>query len=265
MSRTVGLLLGPAVGGLLLLVIGPATALFINALVYLPLTIWLWKAPYGPKFRSADRPKPATARGFGEVLATWRVIRSNRTIVSMIAIAGAASFFIGFAYQAQMGAYAGALGHVESSFGYSMLLVANAMGAVIGGVILEWRGLLPARPGAAFILVGLWAVSLGGFALTTSFPVALVLLFVAGFLYLAYTSMAQTLVQMHAPPEIRGRVIGLYGMAALGLMTFSGMTVGLLGGVIGVHWSLGGSAIALLAVTLLLAPLTLRRKRDAAA
>ena len=258
MSRTVGLLLGPAIGGLLLLIIDPATGLFLNALIYLPLTIWLWRAPYGPKFRPADHPKPAATRGFADVVETLRAISGNTTIISMIAIAGAASFFIGFAYQAQMGAYAGALGHVKSSFGYSALLVANALGAVLGGMILEWRSLLPARPGMAFVLVGLWAASLGGFALTTSFPLALALLFVAGFLYLAYTSMAQTLVQMHAPPEIRGRVIGVYSMAALGLMTFSGMTVGLLGGVIGVHWSLGGSAIALFVVTLLLAQLTLR-------
>jgi MFS family permease len=261
MARTVGLLLGPAVGGLLLLIIEPATALFLNALLYLPLTIWLMRAPYGPKFRPADYPKPAATRGFSEVIETLRAISGNTTIVSMIAIAGAASFFIGFAYQAQMGAYAGALGHVKSSFGYSALLVANALGAVLGGLILEWRSLLPARPGMAFILVGLWAASLGGFALTSSFPVALVLLFIAGFLYLAYTSMAQTLVQMNAPPEIRGRVIGVYSMAALGLMTFSGMTIGLLGGVVGVHWSLGGSAIALFVVTLLLAQKTLRPGR----
>lgn len=265
MARTVGLLLGPAVGGLLLLVIGPATGLFLNALLYLPLMIWLWRAPYGPKFRTGDQPRPSTARGFADILATLRAIRGNTTIISMIAIAGAASFFIGFAYQAQMGAYAGALGHVNSSFGYSMLLVANASGAVIGGFILEWRNLLPARPGVAFILVGVWAACLGGFALTSSFPVALVLLFVAGFLYLAYTSMAQTLVQIHAPPEMRGRVIGVYSMAALGLMTFSGMTIGLLGGVVGVHWSLGGSAIVLFVVTLLLARLTLGGGKPAAA
>ena len=52
---------------------------------------------------------------------------------------------------------------------------------------------------------------------------------VAGFLNLSYGSMNQTLVQSHAPPEIRGRVIGLYSMASSGLRAFSGVTVGLLG------------------------------------
>jgi MFS family permease len=60
--------------------------------------------------------------------------------------------------------------------------------------------------------------------------------------------MAQALVQMHAPPAIRGRVIGLYSMAGLGLRAFSGITVGIMGSVIGIHWSLSLSALTLLAL-----------------
>ena len=45
---------------------------------------------------------------------------------------------------------------------------------------------------------------------------------------------------------IRGRVIGLFNMSSLGLRAFAGVTVGLLGGVIGIHWSLAISAAALL-------------------
>ncbi len=60
--------------------------------------------------------------------------------------------------------------------------------------------------------------------------------------------MAQTLVQLSAPNEIRGRVIGLYNMASLGLRAFSGVTVGLIGSLLGVHWSLALSALAMLAI-----------------
>jgi hypothetical protein len=48
-----------------------------------------------------------------------------------------------------------------------------------------------------------------------------------------------------APPEKRGRVIGLYAMSANGLRFGSGITVGFLGGLIGVHWSLGLSSATL--------------------
>ena len=46
----------------------------------------------------------------------------------------------------------------------------------------------------------------------------------------------------------RGRVIGLYAMSALGLRTFSGFTVGVLGSAVGIHLSLASSALVLLAV-----------------
>ena len=72
-------------------------------------------------------------------------------------------------------------------------------------------------------------------------------------LNIAFTSMAQTLVQLLAPPALRGRIVGLFNTAILGLRAGSGLTVGVLGAVIGVQWSLALSAGAVLvmAVTLL--------------
>jgi hypothetical protein len=65
------------------------------------------------------------------------------------------------------------------------------------------------------------------------------------------------LVQLMAPAHLRGRLIGLFGMSSSGLRAFSGVTVGLLGGLIGVHWSLALSALTLLAVTMALCAFTL--------
>src|SRR5262249_52745447 len=50
-ARYLGLLMGPAVGAGLLLALGPSNGLFVNALLYIPLTLWLWRAPYGHRFR----------------------------------------------------------------------------------------------------------------------------------------------------------------------------------------------------------------------
>jgi len=47
MSRVVGLLGGPAVGGALLLAAGPSLGILIGMLIYLPLTLWLVNAPFG--------------------------------------------------------------------------------------------------------------------------------------------------------------------------------------------------------------------------
>jgi hypothetical protein len=54
----------------------------------------------------------------------------------------------------------------------------------------------------------------------------LVLLFIAGFVELSFDSMAQALVQLIAPAPIRGRVIGVFSMAASGMRTFSGLKGG---------------------------------------
>jgi MFS family permease len=92
------------------------------------------------------------------------------------------------------------------------------------------------------------------------------LLFCAGLLNLAFMSMAQTLVQLRAPAQLRGRLIGLFNMSSNGLKAFSGVTVGVVGGMIGIHWSLGISAMALLAVTTVLFAFTIpgRRSEEAA-
>src|SRR5271166_1733766 len=93
-----------------------------------------------------------------------------------------------------------------------------------------------------------WCVALLVFALSNSYLLSMAVLFVAGFAELAFNAMAQTLVQMNAPDEIRGGVIGVFSMSALGLRTFSGLSVGLLGAALGIHHSLALSAAALVAI-----------------
>ncbi len=247
-GRYLGLLAGPAVGGGILLLFGPAQGLMLNVLIYLPLVLWLWKAPYGPRFR-AGAPAPRRAlRGFADIVQTVRDVAGNRIVASMIVLAGGYALLVGNAYQAQMPEFARDLGHGDAGPLYSMLLAADATGAFIAGIILETRGLLQPRARTAFILAILWCVAIGAFAVARSYALALFLLFAAGFLELSFSAMAQALVQIHAPAEIRGRVIGLYGMGALGLRAFSGVTVGVIGGMLGIHWSLALSAGVLLTV-----------------
>jgi len=246
-ARTLGVLVGPAVGGAIMLTIGPRYGLLFNALFYLPAVIWLIRAPYGPRFRAAPTAPPRAVRGFGDILRTIAEVRSERLLAAMILLAGCASFFVGNSYQAQMPEYAHDLGHGDPGFTYSMLLAADAAGALAAGLLLESRsGLMPTTPRMALVTAMLWCLALGAFAATGSYPVALVLLFAAGMCELAFSSIAMTVVQMNAPAASRGRVIGLYNMSALGLRAFAGVTVGLGGSAFGIHASLVASAAALL-------------------
>jgi len=248
-ARWLGLLFGPAIGSGLMLALGPTLGIFLNVVFYVPLLLWLWKAPYGPRVTGVSRPAAPAVRGLSEIGATMRAIGGNRTIVSMTVLAGGASLFVGNAYQAQMPEFAQHLGHGDAGVAYGTLLAADAAGALAAGVVLESRGLLRPHPRTAFVLAMLWCCAIGGFALARAYPLAVALLFVSGFLQLAFAAMAQTLVQLHAPADIRGRVIGLYSMSSLGLRAFSGVTVGVVGSLIGIHWSLALSALALLGMT----------------
>jgi MFS family permease len=262
-ARYLGMLIGPAVGGTLLVAFGPAHGILINVLIYLPMMLWLWKAPYGPKYRQAlantsdagfqsGDPTPAM-RGFADLFATFHSIRTNPTVSCMMLLAGLAALFVGNAYQAQMPGFALDLGHGDPGVSYGVLLAADAAGAMTAGFVLESRGLLHPAARTALLLAMAWCAALGTFALVRIYPLALVLLFAAGFLELAFNSMAQALVQISAPPAMRGRVIGVFSMAASGMRTFSGITVGIVGGLIGIHYSLFlSSGILFMGIVLLL-------------
>ncbi len=214
MARYLGVLVGPAVGGAILLIFGPSIGIMLNTAFYLPLVLWLVNAPYGPRYRTG-KPAPRRAvRGLRDIVQTVRDIRGHSVIISMTLLAGAASFFVGNAYSSQMPAFATDLGHGDPGLSYSALLAADAAGGFLAGVVLEARGLLPPRPRTAIVLAVLWCAALAAFSLVGNYSVALGFLFAAGFLELAFNAMAQTLVQLNAPPDMRGRVIGLFNMSS---------------------------------------------------
>jgi MFS family permease len=254
-GRQFGIFLGPAVGGGLMLALGPAAGLIVNVLIYLPLIWWLWKVPYGARGRAGT---PVIGGSFTDAVRVMREVSGNRTLLSMILLAGLSSLLVGNAFLAQMPEYAHDLGTEKADFSYAVLLAANAAGAFVGGMVLEARGFLRATPLTAIVLSIVWCVSVAAFAAATNYHLAIVLMFVAGFLYLAFSSMAQAMVQLEAPAHLRGRLIGLYQMSNNGLRAFSGITVGLLGSLIGIHSSLALSAVLLLCVMAVLLAFSMR-------
>jgi MFS family permease len=255
-SRQLGILFGPAVGGGLMLLLSPPMGLVVNTLIYLPLTLWLLTVPYTGHSRERAVPARRAIR-WRDAFEIVREASGNRAIVTMIVLAGCVSFLVGTAFQATMPEFAHDLGTEKADLAYSALLGANAAGAVAGGFMLEGRGWLPPRVSTAMISAILWCLAITGFALSTSYYLSLLLLFTAGVLNLTFSSMGQTIVQLLSPPHLRGRLIGLFAMASLGLKAFSGVTVGVLGGLIGVHWSLALSAMVLLAITVALFAFTI--------
>lgn len=253
-SRYLSILLGPAIGGGLMLLLGPAWGLLTNVLIFLPFTLLLTRFPY-TGHAARGRARSTSSFGLADARNVFTAVRSERRIMAMVVIAGATSFFVGNAFQAQMPEYANYLGTDDTGTRYTLLLAADAVGAVIGVLLLETANFSKPSVRMAIAAAGLWGVTMGLFPLTNSYLTAVALLVLAGVFNIAFQSMSQTLVQLLAPPAIRGRVVGLFNMAMLGLRAGSGLTVGLLGTVIGVRLSLAVSSglVVLVAIGLALA------------
>jgi len=248
-GRYLAILLGPAIGGGMMLVLGPAVGLLANVLLYLPFTVFLALTPHTGHRRHADRPRPPLRIGLGETVTVLGIARRDRRLMTMIVLGAATSFFVGSAFQAQMPEYAHALGATEAKVWYSILLAGNAAGAVLGAILLESLDVLRPSARAAIACAGVWAMTLVLFPIARTYVLAVTLLVLGGAFNIAFTSMAQTLVQMRAPSEVRGRMVGLFNTAMLGLRAGSGVTVGVLGAMIGIHWSLMLSAAAVVLIT----------------
>ncbi|GGP55629.1 MFS transporter [Saccharothrix coeruleofusca] len=258
--RSLGVLFGPVVGSALLLGLGPVSGIFANIAFYLPLTLFLFRTRYTGHVRDAA---PRSRMGVRDALRVLRDVRSNPTLVSMIALAGLGSFFIGASMQSAMPIFAHDLGAGSEGTAYGVLLFANGAGGVIGGLVLEATGRVKPNVAAAVASTAVYGLTSFIFAITGSYPLALLMLVVGGVANLASMSISQTVVQLLAPPSDRGRVIGLYSMSSGGLRAGSGFTVGLLGAVVGVHWSMGLSAAALTVGALVIGIYALRGRRGA--
>jgi MFS family permease len=257
-SRYLAMLVGPAIGGGLMLALGPGVALLVNVLLYVPLTLYLFRMPY-TGHRSTDGAPRQVRLGLADAGRLLAEVRSEPRIIRMILLAGATSFFVGTAFQAQMPEYAHHHGSEDADVWYSVLFGANAAGAVIGAVVLESVAVLQGGVRGAIVCAAIWGAVMAIFPFVHGYAAAVALLVLAGIFNIAFTSMAQAVVQILAPPGLRGRVVGLFNTSMMGLRAGSGLTVGVLGAVIGVELSLTLSAVAVVVVTLGLLAADLRR------
>jgi len=105
-ARQIGILFGPAVGGGLLLLLGPANGLLVNCLLYLPLILWLFRTPFTGHMHRGGPVAAANALTFADAWRTLQDVRHQPVILAMVVLGGATSLLVGNAYQAQMPQYA---------------------------------------------------------------------------------------------------------------------------------------------------------------
>jgi MFS family permease len=216
----------------------------VNALSYVPVIVWSLTQPYTGHADVEDSVRHARRLEWRltSAVETLKGAASNRTILAMLGVAGATSLLVGNAHLAQMPAFAEEFAGSSDGLVYSSLLLAGAVGAIFGGLLQETLPLLSPSPRKAVLLAIAWASAMLAFAFASAHALALTALFVAGILQISFMAMAQAIVQLEAPSERRGRIMGVFNMAANGLRVGSGLSVGFFAAVVGVHWALGLSA-----------------------
>jgi MFS family permease len=253
---SLGMLVGPAAGAVLLFTIGPAWGMFVNALFYVPFLIHLTLSPFdGHRRRTAGVIPRVRLR---EVLDTVRVLPRHPDILLVIVLQGAVGLLIGVALMPLLPEFGELLGQVESGLGYGLLLVAMSVGAVSGGLLLESVGRLRATPLVSAVSELVFAASILGFALSRVFPLSLALLIVAGAASILSLSTSQTVVQLQAPPEQRGKFIGAFNTTNMGFRVGSGVLIAILGTVVGIPTAVALAAATLLVVCIALAAVAAR-------
>ena len=199
--RPLATTIGPVIGGLLMVTVGPGWGFIANILNYLPLAVAISYFPY-----QGAKGRKESGKGWTHILGGIQVVRQSSLIVALLVVVAASSFVLGNAFQVLMPAFAERL--QVGTTGYSILLSASGLGAILGGFVIGWLGATKLRPVMVTGGVLAWSCFLVLFSLSNTYGVSLVLLCLVGIMQITFVSMAQSIIQAWAPPAVRGRVIG---------------------------------------------------------
>lgn len=228
-------MIGPALGGVLIQMIGLYGVFVLGALIYLACAVLVWPVAY----------RAAGAGGGGASLLTmlregWRFARADRLIVGALAVTVIVNLW-GFAYITMVPVIGEvALGLSPALIG--VLMSTEGLGAVLGALLVARYD----RPrqytriytgSSAAFLLGVLA-----FALSTSFPLSLALILFCGIGIAGFAVMQSTILFLAAPAAVRSRIMGLVTVA-IGAGPIGMLYVGVLA-----DWLGASLAVALLAL-----------------
>lgn len=254
-----GQLVGPALGAALLFTVGPGIGMLLNIAVFLPFLIYLAVLPLDGHGRRAGARERVRLR---DVFAVVGELPAHPSVLVVMVSQAAIGLFIGVALLPLLPEFGALLGQAESGLGYGLLLVAMATGAVLGGLGLEALGARRASTRLAVGAAASFALAILVFAVSHEFALSVAALLVAGVSNIVATSTAQTVVQLEAPTDRRGRYLGAFGVTNLGFRAGSGLLVGVIAGLVGVPAAVALNAGVLLVVALvLLAVVSIARAR----
>jgi MFS family permease len=241
---------GPAVAGVLIAAVGIAPAFLINAASYLAVIAGLLAMDPARLHRL-----PPVDRAEGQVRAGLRYVWANpvlRSTIALVAVVGA----LGLNYRVALPLLARFTFGGDAS-AYGALASIMAAGAVVGSLAAARRG----RPSRALLLGSVAVFGLLSFAAAAA-PTLIaeaVVLAPLGVASMTFLATANSTLQLASSPEMRGRVMALYGLVFLGSTPLGGLLGGCMAGQFGPRSILLLSGVSSLAAAGLAAFLTRQR------
>ncbi len=243
-----GALLGPALSGALIVVVGSGWAIAINV-VAAAIGIVLLVAMRASELLVAPRAPSAK----GQIREAGRYIMGKPTLFWTMVIVGVVAIF-GMPMPALLAGMADSV-YETGATGYGLYNSLAAVGALIGALASARRSSLRLRT----IILGalLYGVLLSLTGLSPFYPMFLVLLVSVGLSRLLLMTAAETMVQFSSNMAIRGRVMAFWVMVIVGGQAIGGPLMGWIAEVIGPKNALvvAGAvpALAAIAIALVLA------------
>jgi MFS family permease len=236
---------GPAVAGLLLAVVGEGTCFLINGFSFLAVILSL-TAMRLPPF------SPAAHVGMWRHLVDgFRYAGNHSAVRRVLALMGAATL-AGMPGLVLMPFFADDIFH-RGSRGLGILMGAMGTGAVIGTLTLARRTRLSGL-GNVMVFSGLiTGICYLAFAFSPSYYLSLAVMPLIGYSVMRQMASANTTIQTLIPDEYRGRIMALYSMTVVGLGPFGSLAAGALAGRLGARATMGAGGVLALASSLVFA------------
>ena len=245
---------GAALGGVIAAAIGLAWCFGCNALSFAAVLISLLVMRKLELF-----PAKRVAKKKGQVRQGLRYVRSTPELLIplvMIAVVGT----LAWEFQVTLPLMATKVFHGGAA-AYGVMASVMGAGAVVGGLISAARSRPRARA-LCLAAVG-WGIAILAAAVAPNMAIELAALVFVGYGSITFNSLAKTTLQLAARPEMRGRVMALWGLAWLGSTPIGGPIVGWIGQNAGARWSLVIGGLATLICGILALPALTRIDRRA--
>jgi len=226
-------LVGPAVAGAAIGVIGIAGAFYLNAVSFVAAIGTLAAMQAGRLARGG--PASSISQDLREGLAY--VARTRAVWLTILLVALVGTFAMNLNVQVPVLAR-DVLG--VGAAGYGLLSAASGAGSLIAALLLASLSRAP-RTQSLLVSAAVAGVLEIGLAVARQFAVAAALLAGVGFALIYFTTLANTVIQTSSPDELRGRVMSVYATVFAGTTPIGSLFAGGLMEVsVGLSFAAGG-------------------------